>query len=459
MKYAESQTDARLTDKETLGTVAEYVCGLLDPIEHAQVHVLLGRDDQALSHALMWEAELLTLVDALPAAHPSPELRERLQRSLGIGPPPAPSSRQLLRRRSEDRGMDADAADMDLPTATTGQPNNSARAAADIRQGPPAAAEAKTLPQQAHPTLAENTNVKVARSVAHGEVTASKEAGKLPSTPPSGKLTRTSKATTPSRQSSRPSRPDVNAATTPSEATREMSGALSSSTAPQPNTGTQQAPANEAASHPSTTTRTPRERKLARKLWFWRLIGLSATAAAIVGFMLPGEPPPPPVQVVKVAPTRAAILQAPGSSSTPGWTATLDAQGNLIMQPLVQTEVPDGSQALLWTRSARIPEPRLLGKIDPNKPLQVPAERLGALADDQLLEITLETDEDAGNHAPNGPILFIGQMAVFGAEGSVTAREGASTAAGSGANASTGAGQNGRGPYNAGSATSGPITQ
>src|SRR5690606_15671313 len=203
--------------------------------------------------------------------------------------------------------------------------------------------------------------------------------------------------------------------------------------------------------HVQTHTRTAREHQLGRKLWMWRLIGVTATAAALVGFMLPNEPPPPQVQVVKLALTRASFMQVPGSNSTPGWTATLDAQGNLIMQPLVQTEVPSGSQALLWTRSARIPEPRLLGAIDPNKPLQVPAERLGAIADDQLLEITLETDEDAANHVANGPILFIGQMTVFGAEGSVTPREGASGAAA--------AAQNSEGPYDTGSATSGPITQ
>src|SRR5690606_15208400 len=96
----------------------------------------------------------------------------------------------------------------------------------------------------------------------------------------------------------------------------------------------------------------------------WRLIGLSATAAAIVGLMLPAEPPPPPVQVIKVAPTRAAILLAPGTSSTPAWTATFDTDGNLMMQPLVHTEVPTGRQALLWTRSERVPDPRLLGSID-----------------------------------------------------------------------------------------------
>jgi anti-sigma-K factor RskA len=117
-----------------------------------------------------------------------------------------------------------------------------------------------------------------------------------------------------------------------------------------------------------------------------------------------------------VAPTRAAILMAPGTTSTPGWTVTLDHEGNLLMQPLVHTQVDPGSQVLLWTRRETIPEPRLLGRIDPNRPVQVPASQLGIVADDQLFEITLETDEDARNGVAHGPILYIGQMTIFGSE-------------------------------------------
>src|SRR5690606_29486126 len=93
-----------------------------------------------------------------------------------------------------------------------------------------------------------------------------------------------------------------------------------------------------------------------------------------------------------------------------------------MMRPLVHTEVPVGSQTLLWTRSETIPEPRLLGRIDPNRPVQVPAAQLGAIAEDQLLEITLEKDADAAAGVPNGPILVIGCMASFGAEETGAAR-------------------------------------
>ncbi len=356
--------------------VAEYICGLLSPAESAQVHALLARDDEALAIGLQWEAELLSLVDALPPVSPPASLRERLQRSLNIGPPQAPIQTQLLRRRSQEHDSVA------IPAQTLSE------RAAVVNPAPPAAEPTRPTVHSftASPTRASPTGVDGAAE--HASEPAAEEA-----------------------------RPRAKTA-----------GPVSS--------GSNGSPGLASSAH-SRGPSSDHERALLRKLWLWRLIALGAAAAAIVGFMLPGEPPPPPVQIVKVAPTRAAILMAPGTSSTPGWTATLDVDGNLMMQPLVHTEVPLGSQVLLWTRSARVPEPRLLGKIDPNRPVQVPAATLGALAEDQLFEITLEKDEDAAEGVPNGPILFIGQMTVFAA-GAATMPDTASGASdASGASAGT----------------------
>lgn len=355
---------ARATDTDI--TVAEYVCGLLDADERAQVHGLLARDDEALKQALAWEERLLALVDALPRVTPAPALRERLQRTLGIGPPPAeqpPPPPQLLRQRSED----------------------SATRSASSPVKPAATAPAPTV---ATPV----------RSDARPEVA-----------PAASNLEPVADAP-PSSHAAPPSRP----AAAPAAASARPNGPI---------------PTSDSASGKAPPAAT--NRHLVRQVWLWRLVSLCAGAAAVAGFMLPGEPPPPPVQIVKVAPTRAAILQAPGSTSTPGWTATLDPQGNLLMQPHVHTEVPVGRQVMLWTRSRSVPEPRSLGRIDPNRPVQVPAAQLGSLADDQLLEITLERDEDAARGVAHGPILFIGQMTVFGSETAPTqAQDSAASAAG-----------------------------
>ena len=402
-------------NEDTAVRVAEYVCGLLEPTEHAQVHVLLSRDDQALGVALAWEEELLSLVDALAPEPPPPALRHHLQKTLGIGPRPAPSQTELLRRRSQE----ASSADNGIMAAIAPAAAGPAFAApvTAVNAAPGLAAPSAESPArpvspgasaQAMPTRQART------STSAPTVTSAPAPGvTLAPTPAPGATSVPTPTPSPVPTSA------AGAATTTPKAS-DAADAHASSPAPVPAAAAVQPGALPDRSVEKPTERTPRERLLSRKLWVWRLIGLMATAAAIVGFMIPREPPPPPVNIVKVAPTRAAILLAPGTSSTPAWTATFDADGNLMMQPLVNTEVPAGSQTLLWTRSARIPEPRLLGSIDPNRPVQVPAATFGQPADDQLLEITLEADEDAVQGRPNGPILYIGQMTTFGSEAAAT---------------------------------------
>lgn len=373
-----AQTDRLEDGMEIL--IAEYVCGLLKPEEHAQVHVLLSRDDQALAQALAWEEDLLALVDALPPVPPQAALRERLQRTLGIAPPAAQPPAPVLRRPSREPG----ALPEPPPEAFT-----------------PAQAEAEPIPEAA-------AAIADALPAAKPQTATAPPANPVPATYGDGHHQAEGLLADTVEPEPEPATAILPVSEPPTQAERPVR------TAPPPE-------ALQAPPVPPPTAADPHlVRSLGRKLWLWRLIGICATGAAIVGFMRPSEPPPPPVQIVKVAPTRAAILQAPGTSSTPGWTATLGPEGNLMMQPLVHTEVPVGSQVLLWTRSERIPEPRLLGRIDPNQPVQVPAAQLGALADDQLLEMTLETDEDAAQGQPNGPILFIGRMAVFGSEGATS---------------------------------------
>src|SRR5690606_41342606 len=53
----------------------------------------------------------------------------------------------------------------------------------------------------------------------------------------------------------------------------------------------------------------------------------------------------PPVNVIEMKPRQAAILQAPGQSSTPAWIATVDPQGNVLLVPKVSTEVKEIGRA------------------------------------------------------------------------------------------------------------------
>lgn len=69
---------------ERRALIGEYVLGLLDGEERAEVQALIERDRDAARVALDWEARLLDLSDALPPESPSPSLWPRIQTSLGM---------------------------------------------------------------------------------------------------------------------------------------------------------------------------------------------------------------------------------------------------------------------------------------------------------------------------------------------------------------------------------------
>ncbi|NYT61161.1 anti-sigma factor [Alcaligenaceae bacterium] len=149
-------------------------------------------------------------------------------------------------------------------------------------------------------------------------------------------------------------------------------------------------------------------------IWLWRAASAVFALIAIVLAVTAVQPTVPPVTVVEVAPTRAAIMQAPGQSSTPGWVLTLDPEGNILMQPKVRTDIPSDASAQLWTHNQLAPQPRSLGLIDPNRPVTVPASLMGEVAQDQIFEITQEPAGGSTTASPSGPILFIGRMVTFG---------------------------------------------
>ncbi|HEY9571618.1 MAG TPA: anti-sigma factor [Pusillimonas sp.] len=149
-------------------------------------------------------------------------------------------------------------------------------------------------------------------------------------------------------------------------------------------------------------------------IWVWRAASLVLAAIALALGLMPDQPQPPAVTIVEVAPTQAAILQAPGQSSTPGWTVTIDQQQNVLLNPQVRSDIPADASVQLWTHDSRLPQPRSLGLIDPNKPVTVPAALMGPVSPDQIFEMTLEPAGGSPNAAPTGPILFIGRIVTFG---------------------------------------------
>lgn len=154
--------------------------------------------------------------------------------------------------------------------------------------------------------------------------------------------------------------------------------------------------------------------KRGANIWLWRGASVVFALIALALALMPAQPVIPPVTIVEVAPTRAAILQAPGQSSTPAWVVTVDPQGNVLMDPQVHSDVSADSSVQLWTHNKSMPQPRSLGIIDPNKPVTVPATLIGPLSTDQIFEMTLEAPGGSPTASPTGPILFIGRLVTFG---------------------------------------------
>ncbi|MEO6984399.1 MAG: anti-sigma factor [Paralcaligenes sp.] len=143
-------------------------------------------------------------------------------------------------------------------------------------------------------------------------------------------------------------------------------------------------------------------------IWLWRALCVVLALAAVTFARKPK------LNVVQLVPTQAAILQAPGQSSTPGWVGTFDKLHNLVLKPLVQTEVSASSSVQLWTHATESAPLQSLGIINPNQTVTVPAATIGQIKPGQLFEITMETKASAPSTTPQGPILFIGRLVDIG---------------------------------------------
>lgn len=71
---------------ERRALIGEYVLGLLDEAEAAEVRELIEHDSQAAQMALQWQQHFLELSDQLPPQTPSTQLWQRLQDSLVLTP-------------------------------------------------------------------------------------------------------------------------------------------------------------------------------------------------------------------------------------------------------------------------------------------------------------------------------------------------------------------------------------
>lgn len=349
--------------------IAEYTLGLLDPDQIAQAHALLGRDDEAVVSALQWEARLLELTDALTPLTPPAGLLARIQTTLG------------LPRNA-------------LPGIVSGSPAATVDTQAPARPAPPApnpfpvapAASGATLefePRLIRPDSASiSAQARPAAQAAPAKTQASFTASEPPPPP---KQPSDAPAQEPTRVRAAP--PD------PMEAIRR-----------------------EAAAHK------PAKKGVWRSLWFWRCMTAALAILATVLVLLPKQTfrqdpalraslQPPAAPTPKVM--QVAIMQAPGTSSTPGWILTVDSRQVVVLTPQVEIVVPQSESVYLWTYNEQQSRPRLLGAVDPSRALTLPMEVTGEIGPGQIFEMTQEPNI-APPQQPEGPILFIGRTVNLG---------------------------------------------
>lgn len=333
--------------------IGQYTLGLLSAQDSHRLQRLLNSDPAAARTALHWEEAFLPLVDALPVSTPPQSILEQVLEALDL---PMPSESELASPDVEAiKPMHTPA----IPVSSTAEPVNPVSPVQDV-----------VKPQSPIASAPDITR-----------------------------------------------RPGTNA---PDRHSRQATPAAGTTAVKKPAVPTQRP-----AVHQPVQTREsaipapdPAMKKAAGKRRFKALwMGGTMMSVMLVVFLIltfvPREPAQPPVVIVEVAPSKGAILQAPGQSSTPGWVVTIDQENNVTLTPQVPTELPENASVQLWTYNSARPQPRSLGLIDPNQPVAIPAAIMGEIGTDQFFEMTLEPEGGSASAEPTGPILFIGRVVTF----------------------------------------------
>lgn len=356
--------------------LGEYTLGLLDPHEVETVHGWLAASDAVVCESLGWEGRFLALTDLLSPVQPSAHVYFKIQARLGHESIPAPAT--LFR-----------------------QPESTLRVEPSIAEAALAADGGSRF---------ESSSVEPVSEVSQAAVITTQRVMSVPlDSPPTQqreiKPARRSGKSEPMASRAEPLISDTVSAVQPNDAYN------------MPDT---EAVASAPVSAPVKDTTESRVASVRRSsgssaLWKWVAAALAVVAVALWAGVWFKPEPEPAVTVVRIAPTMGAILQPPGSSSTPGWVVTLDHENNLQFRPLVQTQVASGKTVHLWSRLPGTAQSTSLGVINPNQPFVIKAVQTGPVKEGMILEMTLENTDNPVLNSPDGPILFLGQMVVFGA--------------------------------------------
>lgn len=410
--------------------LAEYTLGVLDPDQLAQAHALLGSDDSAVACALHWEERFLDLSDALTPLHASDQLLSRIQASLGLpaqatGRDTEPTKAVIPARRSQasDLSGPRSAAAGSLPTRVASKRSAPASVPESIATTPPRTERhGGHLPSGALGAATLDFEPRLLRP----DAASTSAAPFVPSrVKPQDQPVEPSPSPAVSDASDGAQDPVTRAEPALPPASRyaaEQSSALNTAAnhAEQPARGRRAPPDPLDAFRPDPSRRR-QKKSLWRNLWFWRALSGALAILAAALFLPEDVFHREPAQTASLQPAAApapqivqvAIMQAPGTSSTPGWVLTVDSRQNVMLAPQVDIVVPETESVYLWTYNEQSPHPRLLGLVDPTQALTLPMEVTGAVTPGQIFEMTQESTL-AAPREPQGPILFIGRTVSLG---------------------------------------------
>lgn len=116
------------------------------------------------------------------------------------------------------------------------------------------------------------------------------------------------------------------------------------------------------------------------------------------------------IQAPETAPVRyVAVLQTPQQSV--GWVVELADANTIRLRPVGSPPPPPPGRAWqFWTKPLGADRPTSLGLVPASGTIDVPRDKLPALEDQQLFEVTLEPEYGSPTGKPTGPILAVGRM-------------------------------------------------
>ena len=104
-----------------------------------------------------------------------------------------------------------------------------------------------------------------------------------------------------------------------------------------------------------------------------------------------------------------AMLQTPEKNV--GWIVELADANTVRLRPVgVPPKLPAGRSWQFWTKPQGASKPTSLGLVPANGVIEVPRDKLPALENQQLFEVTLEPEHGSPTSKPTGPILAVGRM-------------------------------------------------